>query len=393
MWRKKQNTLWLVAALAKVDPKDAAVPELLAAAEQAPLSSPAYPTLAYHRVRLLMAKEPDKARAIVNSVLESNVLTLTFSSRNLFLAQREQLAGSFEDFLSFVWQPRVDVDYGDGYGPESGYMPKKEVNELLFGKSKAGEQRFDREAAMLLNMRMPLELLQQASLSDKVPQRLRGELAAAAWTRAVMLGRHDIAEALIPAVESAYPGMSQSLKAYAAAQGTEEKWHAALFTILHFPGLRPYVNAGAARQTPFEKIDNYRDNWWCVDVGADIDNVNFAENDYGLREDSNSKFREPLDVPAYPSFLTPVQAQAARSEWKELAASGTGPNYLTREVLRWARSNPKDPRIPEALSLAVRSTRYGCDNKETAPLSRKAFTLLHSQYPGSEWAKKTPYWF
>ena len=270
MWRKKHNTLWLVTALVKVEAKDAAVPELLAAAGQVAASSPAYPTVAYQRARLLMAKgELDKARTIVNSVLESNSLTLTFSSRNLFLAQRMQLATGFEDFLSFVSQPMVDVDYGDGYGPESGYMPKKAVDELLFGKSKADELRFDREPAMLLNMKMPLELLEQASLSDKIPQRLRGELAAATWTRAVMLGRHDIAEALIPAVESAYPGMSQSLKAYAATQGTEEKWRSALFTILHFPGLRPYVNAGSARQTTLEKIDNYRDNWWCVDVGAD----------------------------------------------------------------------------------------------------------------------------
>lgn len=393
MWRKKHNALWLVTALAKVEPKDAATPELLAAAEQVSLSSPAYPTLACHRVRLLMAKEPDKARALVNSVLESNVLTLTFSSRNLFLAQRAQLAGSFEDFTSFVSRPMVDVDYGFD-SPESGYLPKKAVDELLFGKSKAGEPRFDRQAAMLLNLRMPLELLQQASLSDKVPQHLRGELAAASWTRAVMLGRHDIAEALVPAVSNAYPDMSQSLKAYAAAQGTEEKWHAALFTILHFPGLRPYVNAGSARQTAMGKIDSYRDNWWCVDLGSDVDSINYGESDHGWgRESRNTSFKELPDTPAHPAFLTAAQVASAGSEWKELAKSGTGPNYLTREVLRWARSSPKDPRIPEALSLAVRSTRYGCDNKETAPLSHRAFTLLHSQYPNSEWAKKTPYWF
>jgi len=49
--------------------------------------------------------------------------------------------------------------------------------------------------------------------------------------------------------------------------------------------------------------------------------------------------------------------------------------------------------VPEALYLAVRSTRYGCTDKETGRLSKTAFELLHSRYPDSEWAKKTKFWF
>jgi hypothetical protein len=395
IWRKQHSQLWLVAALSRIGPADPAASELLSAAEQVPSTSPAYATFAYHRVRLLIARgELDKARGIVDSVLGSDALKLNSSSRNLFLAQREQLATSFQDFLAFAPRPLVNVEYGFGYGsPAEGYMDKKDVDELLYGTKAPVEQRFDGETAMLLNIRIPLELLQQASLSDKIPQRLRGELVAATWTRAVMLGRHDVAEALLPAMEEALPSAAPWLKSYAAAQGTEEKWYAALFLILQFPGLRPYVNAGAARQTKTEKIDDYRDNWWCVDVGANAGVVNFLQNDYGIREATNNKYTEPEGAPAFPKFLTPAQLEAARNEWKELSHSGTGPNYLVREVLRWARLQPDDPRIPEALHLAVRSTRFGCDNNETTSLSRKAFMLLHSRYRNSKWAQETPYWF
>jgi hypothetical protein len=395
MWRKQHNAAWLVAALSRVEPSDAAAPELMGAAEHVPASSPAYPTLACHRIRLLMAKgQNEAAGTLVNQVLAPEGLKLTSSSRNMFLAQRMRLATGFEDFLGFVARPLVDTDDGSGFGPELGMLDKKSMDELLFSKKEPTERRFDHTAAMVLNMQMPLELLQQASVSDKIPTKLRGELAVATWTRAVMLGRHDVGEALIPAVESVVPGSAPWLKSYAAAQGAEEKWHAALFMILHFPGFRPYVNAGMPRETAPGKIDSFRDNWWCVDVGADVSTTNYAQNDEEWGSiPRNLNLKGNPNSPGYPAFLTAAQVQSAGSEWKELSAVGTGPNYLTREVLRWARLNPTDPRIPEALYLAVRSTRYGCDNKETRALSKKAFELLHSRYGKSEWARKTRYWF
>jgi hypothetical protein len=49
--------------------------------------------------------------------------------------------------------------------------------------------------------------------------------------------------------------------------------------------------------------------------------------------------------------------------------------------------------VPEALHLAVKSTRYGCTDKETGRWSKAAFDLLRRKYPNSTWAKQTPYWF
>jgi len=58
-----------------------------------------------------------------------------------------------------------------------------------------------------------------------------------------------------------------------------------------------------------------------------------------------------------------------------------------------AQRHPADPRSPEALHLAVKSTRFGCTDKETGKWSKAAFDFLHRHYPTSAWAKKTPYWF
>ena len=50
-----------------------------------------------------------------------------------------------------------------------------------------------------------------------------------------------------------------------------------------------------------------------------------------------------------------------------------------------------DPRLPEALYLAVRSTRIGCTNAETSKVSKAAFDFLHEHYPQSEWTAKTKF--
>jgi hypothetical protein len=81
------------------------------------------------------------------------------------------------------------------------------------------------------------------------------------------------------------------------------------------------------------------------------------------------------------------------AEWNQLSQVPTAPNYLTGVVLEWAKSHPKDPRVPEALHLAVRASRYGQNDGETGHLSMLAFQLLHERYPANDWTKKTPYWF
>jgi hypothetical protein len=92
-------------------------------------------------------------------------------------------------------------------------------------------------------------------------------------------------------------------------------------------------------------------------------------------------------------FLTAAQKAAAQAEVQKLRALDTAPNYLVAQVLAWAKRTPDDPRVPEALHLAVRSTRYGCTDTKTTQFSKQAFQVLHKQYPQSSWAQQTKYWY
>ena len=95
----------------------------------------------------------------------------------------------------------------------------------------------------------------------------------------------------------------------------------------------------------------------------------------------------PLD------FLDQEQQKTAEKEWQHLMNLGAAPNYFARLVIDWVQKHQDDQRVPEALALAVRATRYGCTDEQSSGFSQQAFQLLHRHYPDSSWAKKTPYWY
>jgi hypothetical protein len=131
--------------------------------------------------------------------------------------------------------------------------------------------------------------------------------------------------------------------------------------------------------TAFDEIDSYRDNWWCDN--AYLSNVAGDEG-------------KVTTTPAVPVFLTKEQLAQASEEnatINKLAASGS--NFLAAKTSEWAESAPKEQRLPEALALAVKSTRYGCQNCDTGKVSKTAFDILKDLFGTSEWKKKTPYWF
>jgi hypothetical protein len=68
-------------------------------------------------------------------------------------------------------------------------------------------------------------------------------------------------------------------------------------------------------------------------------------------------------------------------------------NYYVKVVLDFAGLHPDDPRVPEALSRAVKNTRMNCNNPRTGALSKKAYDLLHQRFPNTSWAKNTKYWY
>ncbi len=368
-WRETKSLPWLVAAITATPPQDAAEPELLAAAQLDP-HDPRLLTLLYARVVSLHALGNDgEARTLIDANLPYLQNDAPVSSRNLFWTNRLALAKTYDEFLRFA--PRQDAEAHPS-------QPATAPNGIYF----------DTDSTAVLNRALPLTMLATAAASPHLPKSLQAAVAQATWTRALLLNQSSLAAQLAPAVKQQTPSLAPSIDDYAKSTGDAARHRAALWILLHNPGLRPYIVPNLPRSTAIDHIDSYRDNWWCADVGARIDT---AGAQYSAAEGIPDQPKS-TSVPN-PTFLTAAEKSAAAAEWARLSNLGPAPNYLAAEVLAWAKSAPDDPRLPEALHLVVRATRYGCTDDHTRTFSRQAFQLLHSNYPGNEWTKKTPYFY
>lgn len=378
-WERDHSLPWLVAAMTKISAKDPKAESLLKAAAGVDHNSPAFASLAFHSVRLLIeSKRADEARAMLDKILANDRSKLSKSAVNLFLSQRLTLAQNLDEFLRSA--QRVPAGFSDDSDGREIPDEESETKET----TKDAKLFFDLDAVDAFNKLMPVAISRDAASGKTLESNLRKDVAQAAFVRAAMIDDRETAAQIAPLFQDMYPELKAFVGAYQKATTPDARRFAAAFLSLKFPGFRPYVTAGIRRTTAMDEIDSYRDNWWCAEPPMSMSGAASEGED----EEGKPK-AEPVPPP---EFLRSSQTLAAR-QFAALQALGTAPNYLCRIAIEWTEENPADPRAPEALHLAVRSTRYGCTDKETGRWSKAAYDLLHRRYPNTTWARNTKYWF
>lgn len=381
-WRATHANTWLVASLTALEGKDPKTAELIAEARKVPSSSAAFASARFHAIRLLMESNQNaEARTLLDQTLKSERASFDESSLNLLIGRRMLLANSLAEFLTDATRVPAALSWNDD-GRE---VPADDEETSTTAKSQKGKPFFDVDAARALNQQLPLSVLKEAVSSDALPAGPRRDLAQAAWLRAALLGDTKTADELVPVLGRLVPEISGLLNNYRSTVPPDEKKFAAIYAWLKLPGMDPVVDAGLGRETPLNQQDSYRDNWWCSSYLPPATETDEEKSEV-------VEFTATTNA-APPRFVTPAEVERGAKEWSSLKALGTAPNYITRQVIQWANGHPKDPRVPEALHLAVKTTRFGCTDKNSSRWSKAAFDFLHRNYPTNPWTKKTPYWF
>lgn len=322
-----------------------------------------------------------KARVLVDELLTTHRSQFDNSTLNLLTSQRMLLASSLAEFLTHA--PRLPA--GFSWNDDGREVPA-EASELPDrSRDLQGKSLFDVDAAHVFNQELPLALFKEAATSTDLPSHLRRDVVQAAWLRAVLLGDNKTADELVPNLKSLVPELTPLLDDFITATQPDAKKFAGIYAWLKFPGLEPVVDSGIGRTTPLGQQDVYRDNWWCSAASTPAPDRTDDET-----EDQAQPFIATARAPA---FLTPSQRAVAAREHETLNSLGAAPNYLCQQVVQWVSRNPDEPLAPEALHLAVNSTRHGCTDKATGRWSKAAYDVLHRRYPNTTWARKTPYWF
>jgi len=234
----------------------------------------------------------------------------------------------------------------------------------------------------------PLPMLAHLPQSDRLPSNMQRDLALAVFTRAVLLDEIDIANAIAPIVARYFPQYGAGWKAYQSAATPQQKKLEATLLLLRLPAASPWLASGLGYPYQRDRIGLYGPRWWSHEDADDQQppsGQDNAQDNAALCDDCAL----PLQVAA-PAFITPQERERARDDGARLRRLPGAPAYLGAIILAWANAQPRDPRVPEALYLVVRATRYGQKNSET---SKAAYTLLHERYRRNPWTSKTPMWF
>jgi len=381
-WRTTHSVPWLVAALSKADAKSSNLADLIQSGLSVKPDSHGFASAHFHAVRLLMESgKITEARTHLDELLKTNRSQFDPSSLNLLISERMMAASDLSDFLNRA--PRIPAALS--WNDDGREMPAESSDLTEENKAVIGRPFFDFDATKVLNTQIPLSLWKEAASSRSLPTHLRRDVAQAAWMRAVLVGDNKTADELVPALKAVAPDLNSALDDFLKTTEPDAKRFSALYAWLKNPGLEPVVDQGVGRESPLSKQDIYRDNWWCT--GTTVAPPEATPPDTEERTSFTSSSIHG------PYFLTDPQRAAGQKEWAALSSLGAMPDYLCKQVIQFANSNPTDPRVPEALHLAINATRYGCTAKDTGRWSKAAFDLLHRKYENTPWAKKTKYWF
>src|SRR5207245_7018730 len=115
-WEQTRSLPWLLIAITKAKAEQPNLEPLLSAAARIDHNSPAFPSLAFHAVRLLIeSNRKDEARTALDKILANDRSRLPASAVNLLLTQRMTLAQNLEDFLQSAQRlPAGFSDNNDG---------------------------------------------------------------------------------------------------------------------------------------------------------------------------------------------------------------------------------------------------------------------------------------
>jgi hypothetical protein len=329
-WTRTHANPWLAAVLAKIPQDHPRYAEIAEAARRFPKNAPGRVHVAYHLADLeTKAGRNAEARKIVAETI-AKAQAAGSSATNLFLDLELRNATTFEEFVSAAPR-RAAYVYG-----------------VIAGK----EDLFDETGQAILHYWFPIDRLVRFFEESSLEPVARENLRKVVLTRAILLGRLDVAQRMAALVKGA-PTLG----------GSEWRVDAALGVLLEDSEMRPYVTLDP----------DFSIAWWC---SAPVQTPPVP----------------PPPVPP-PSFLTMAEREGAAKEVDALAKEGAAATWFCREALAFAKRRPDDPRAPEFLGRAVRATREGCADAETKALSKAAFQHLHARYPKSPSAARTKYWF
>jgi hypothetical protein len=361
-----------------------------------------------HAIRLtLAAADPAAARARLDAILARPALTL--SERNLFTGERMQIAADLDDLARLALRRPYCIAY-DGLCDADDFRE----GHFTLDRGAHGEWLgFGADARALID-RLPLADRIALSRNPRIPRALRLDLALTGFARAAQLRDDRAIAALAADLAGLLPAMRRDWQGIAAARSGPARRFAIAFAMAKLPGLRPNLAGYTRPEGTIRSFQGYWVDWLIVPRGQGVSpsepppaSAYIHDSDWYMWDDSAANDTlcvGDCGLGAFPIRLPPFAAAGRARAAAERAASVIGTDghdfgarelprgtiSLWEEALAGAAARPGDPRSPEMLYWLIHVARWGGNHDH---LGRRAFRLLHTRYPESAWARRSPYYY
>ncbi|MFA6185364.1 MAG: hypothetical protein WCT51_04595 [Candidatus Shapirobacteria bacterium] len=206
------------------------------------------------------------------------------------------------------------------------------------------------------------------SKKDIFNPQIKQYLRLVLFTKSVLNNQFDISKNMAVLLAKNNSEIAKDLAAFIKTQDQDEQKFLAAKFILDYPEITDFSSQSFDEFSLYEvktikEIDNFRRNW---------------------------AFEDSLAMPGYPDYYEKYE------EYKnnKINSDDLLVNKISQIVIDYAIKNSNHSLVPMALSQVVDLVHYGTNtDKKSAEYAKRAFTLLHTNYPNNYWAKQTPYWY
>lgn len=413
-WKAGRDPAWLIAALSLADPGAPTNDVLIAGGEALKPQNPAWLTAQYHLIRLALPLGDAAAlRARLDAILARTDLSV--SDRNVFTAQRLQVAADAKDFARLSVRQRL-CDFtqeNTGCVREDWLSDSIQPGGVYDGEGFAGKFGLGEDARAAID-RMALADRIALSRDASLAKAFRLDIALTSFARAVQLQDDAAIDGLAKDLMVLLPQMAADFRAISTATAGPNKRFAEFFVLAKIPGLRTDLVDYTRPEGTVAQFQQYWTNWFVPAKGrppgaAPPKLAAYQQGGYGVATEAADQETDlsclgecgrgtsPLRLPA---FVEAGEAKAAAERvYFHQASSGydetpapppAGAVAAWDEILAYANAHPADPRVPEALYWLVRVGRFGGSHNHSG---QRAFKILHARYPKSPWTAKSPYFY
>ncbi|MBP9867144.1 MAG: hypothetical protein KBC41_03665 [Candidatus Pacebacteria bacterium] len=385
-YQDAKQTAWLLPLVKNIKKSDSMFSEVEKAVGQIPANSPVYWTAHYYLIKSYVdAGDKDTANKLLSQLPKTTNSLLFNYFENLKMMSTDNLTDMYKYSIRYA----VTSDYiSDG-------RDDAKIKQIQFIDDKA----------KAIFEHIPLEKQAEIFSNDGVLPSSQMELIRLTiFVRAVLYGNFTIADQMATLISNHNQNIGNDLREYMNAKNAEDKKFTSALFMLKYPGAGLWFYDDAVVKVPYQTLSTammWEDN--LVTSYKTVSNYDYNRWDYcqpyKYVEDSNSyetvstDFREyGYDISFMETLLSKNEIASAITQSKFMYV--VPPNYFAEVVLSYAKAHPKDARVPEALSLATKMTKYStCKNDDTSGYSKKMFKLLHDKYPNSIWAKQTTVYY